>query len=242
MSAAGASSEGWSPVEREDDDAGNELFLLSVFGRAVSFMWTVPRLFDDPSLVRYGAYPYADGPGLIRSDDDDALLLGLQRPLALQMDVESGFLLQGVVPGSFAMRLQLPRRFEVSTRVSLLSDVSQANQGMAAASTSHVSYRFAQMRRAEFRTGVGLRNYTLGTIAWGIDVLYAVDAYLSRWSVIRAELHAGTLGSAFAAQARVTVGVMVKRCELYAGYDQTAFFGPEKTALGGPIAGIRAWF
>ena len=233
----------WAPGERHrqhDDDA--DLMLLDMAGRALAFPWVIPRWFDDPRLSRYAAYPYAHGPALLRESDAQTSEEAASTDVLLQLDAETGFLLEGVVPASFALRLLLPHRFELSSRVSLLNDVYQADQSMAAASTSHVAVRYAQTRRVEFRTGLGARMFTLGTLTWGVDLLYAVDAYLSRWSVLRVELHAGTLGSAFAGQARATVGVMIKRCELYAGYDHTAFLGNGKTTLGGPVAGLRAWF
>src|ERR1700712_2049571 len=93
----------WAPPGSgyEQPDDANDLMLLSVAFRALFFLWSVPRMWDDPTLDRYGAYPYADGPGLLRSGDGGALQQGQQRAMAVQMDAESGYLLQGVVPGSF---------------------------------------------------------------------------------------------------------------------------------------------
>ena len=42
--------------------------------------------------------------------------------------------------------------------------------------------------------------------------------------------------------ARATVGVMLKRVELYAGYDHAAVYGPSHETLSGPLLGARAWF
>jgi hypothetical protein len=110
------------------------------------------------------------------------------------------------------------------------------------AALAHVQYRHAQTKRVEFRTGVGVRMFALDRFRAGLDLLYAVDAYFARRGVTRIELHLGTLGHAFAGQVRATVGAMIGRCELYAGYDHSVFVGRGKATLGGPVAGLRAWF
>ena len=55
-----------------DDDSLSLLFFYYTFG----IPWSLPRLFDEPSLVGYARYPFADGPGLLRlapaSHPDDA--------------------------------------------------------------------------------------------------------------------------------------------------------------------------
>jgi hypothetical protein len=59
------------------------------------------------------------------------------------------------------------------------------------------------------------------------------------------EVHAGLmLPEAGFAQARATMGGMIGRTELYAGYDHTYLSdGHDAGAkIGGPIAGVRAWF
>jgi hypothetical protein len=238
-SRSSSHSASWSDDEDDDDDDLGVLFLYLTY-KLMASPWQVPRLYDDPRLERYALYPYADGPGLLRQNDDE--LLGESRKVAVQMDVESGYQLQGVVPGSFALRVQLPRRFELSSRVSLLSDLRETPVERAVSTTTHVLYRHAQTSRAEFRSGLGVRSFTFNEVSAGVDFMYAIDAYLSRWSVLRIEMHLGSLGRAFAGEARATLGIMVKRCELYAGYDQTVFSGNGTTRLGGPIAGLRAWF
>jgi len=217
------------------------LFFYYTFG----LPWSLPRLFDDPTLVGYARRPFADGPGMLRlaphsTPETDAEGV---RDVALAVDMETGYMLEGVVPGAIAMRLQLPHRFEVSSRVHLLSDVLDPAHPLAAAATTHLAYRFAQGSRFDFRTGVGMRLFALDDVRMGIDFVHAFDIYIARHFVWRVELHAGNADRAFVGQARSTLGAMVGPCELYAGYDHTAYLGDgTRATLGGPVGGVRAWF
>jgi hypothetical protein len=224
-----------------DDDSLKLLLLYYTLG----LPWSVPRLYDDPTLVGYAPYPFAHGPGVLRlaphaTPETDAQGV---RAVALALDVESGYMLEGVVPGAMALRLQLPHRFELDSRVHLLSDVLDPAHSLAATATAHVAYRFAQGRRFDFRTGIGMRMFALDDVRMGIDFVHALDTYLGRRFVWRVELHAGNADKAFVGQARSTLGAMIGRCELYAGYDHTVYTGDgSRATLGGPIGGMRAWF
>lgn len=228
-----------SPCPEIDSLAG--LFTAYTIGSP----WMVPRLFDDRTLVGYAPYPFYGGAGLLRlsegaNPDTDAQGV---RNVALAVDVESGYFIQGAVPAAIAMRLALPRRFELDTRVHLLTDVLESPAQLAALGTAHVSYRFAQGKRFDFRTGLGLRVFTLDSVRLGVDIVYAMDSYIAQNVVLRIELHVGSLSEAFVGQARSTLGAMFGRTEVYAGYDHTSYMSEASVArLGGPIVGIRSWF
>ena len=226
-----------------EDSCPRGHFALGLLQFTIGLPWLVPRIFDDPSRVGYARRPFADGPGVLRQPADDTQEIPADvRRAALAVDVESGYLLEGAVPGVLGLRLGLPRRFELDARVGLLSDIYEQPVKRAVSATSHVTYRFAQGSRFDFRTGVGVRMFALDAVRAGVDLMYAVDAYIARSVVLRVELHGGTLGQALAAQARSTLGVMLWKAELYAGYDHTVFYRDGSATLGGPIAGLRAWF
>jgi hypothetical protein len=224
-----------------ESDSFALLFVAMTFG----LPWTVPRLYDDPSLGSYAAYPFSHGPGVLRvapGSDADVDAQDARR-VALAVDAESGYLIQGVIPASMAMRLLLPFRLELDGRVSLLTDVLEQPVQLAAAATAHLSYRFAQGKRFDFRTGLGARLFALNEVRPGFDMMYAVDSFIANSVVFRLELHLGSAGQAFVGQARSTLGVMFGRTELYAGYDHTSYIGEAGRArLGGPVLGVRAWF
>ncbi len=217
---------------------------LGFYFVAVTFAapWGIPGLFlDDATLQRYAPYPFADGPGLLRPLLDDGR--NTARKVAIALDAESGYMLQGVVPSGLALRVLLPYRVELDARFSGLTDVRERPADVASAGTAHLTYRFAQGRRYDFRTGLGLRTFQLDDLRLGFDILYGVDVYIGPCVVWRVELHMGSAGDAFVGQARSTLGVMVSRFEVYAGYDHTAYLSATyDAALGGPIAGLRAWF
>jgi hypothetical protein len=217
------------------------LFFAYTFG----IPWSVPRLYDDPTLVGYAQRPFAFGPGVLRlaqGSNPETEAQGV-RNVALAVDVESGYLIQGVVPAGLAMRLQLPYRFEIDSRVSMLTDVFEHPAQVGSTGTTHLSYRFAQSQRFDFRTGLGMRMFTLDALRLGFDLMYAVDSYIAQNVVLRIELHMGSLTQAFVGQARSTLGVMFGPAELYAGYDHTSYISEGSTArLGGPVLGVRAWF
>jgi hypothetical protein len=239
--SSSGSARSWSDSDDDDDDLGLLLLYLTV--RALGSPWTLPRNWDRPDLTGYAPYPFALGPGFLRAPEPLDPYAPEPRKVALQLDAESGYLLEGVVPASFAARLLLPHRFELGARVSVLGDVLETPTKYGTIGTAHAIWRHAQMKRADLRTGIGMRMFVFDSARFGFDFLYAIDGYIRRRGILRIELHAGSLGNAFAGEARATVGVMVHRTELYAGYDHTAFFGQSASAtLGGPIAGFRTWF
>ncbi|MDB4986728.1 MAG: hypothetical protein JWN04_1906 [Myxococcaceae bacterium] len=239
-----AGSNGWNYT---DAPCGRSAYCGNSFGLlaltySLGLPWSLPRTFDNPTLTSYAPYPFADGPGLYRPDADSSPEADQHdlRNVALAVDLESGYQIEGVVPATVAMRTLLPRRFELDSRVSLLRDVQ--DHLLAGAGVAHVAYRFAQGPRFDVRMGVGTRLFTLASMRWGVDLMYAMDTYLAQSLVLKVELHVGNVEHALVAQARSTLGSMVGPCELYLGYDHTGYHGSEFAALSGPVAGLRGWF
>jgi hypothetical protein len=249
---AGGSSAGGSSVVNDEEQSSNTISSFWLY--VLLFPWKVPKLLvDDPCAAGFADYPYADGRGSLRRDP----LRGGCEPLepaadrappahrrwAVQTDLEGAYALAGVLGGTLGMRLQLPRRVEFGGRVSLLRDLKAAPREQALHGTAHMSVRFAQAPHVELRSGLGMRAFALDRRLFGFDFLYAIDVFGKRPIVSRMEFHLGTLGDAGAGQARLTVGVMLRKLEIYAGYDHTAFWGHlGTTRLTGPVAGLRAWF
>ena len=240
-SSGSSGSDSSSQSDCSDDECDDAGVLFAILLLAP---WWLPYAADEPGLsAGYAPYPFADGPGLLRRSDPTDPQAAKPRRVLLQLDAESGFLLQGVVPGSLAARLQLPHRMELDARVSLLSDVYETPSRLGVSGTGHVTLRHGQRQRVDFRTGLGVRVFALDQVQLGFDLLYAIDGYIAKNLVLRIELHVGNLGDTAVGQARSSLGVMIKRSELYAGWDQTGLAGPDSTSrLGGPIAGIRTWF
>jgi hypothetical protein len=124
-----------------------------------------------------------------------------------------------------------------------MQDLAAHPHEQALSGTTHLTVRFAQSTRFDFRTGGGLRAFSLQRPLYGFDLMYGMDMYARKPLLLHVELHLGNLSRALAAQARVTIGVQIWKLELYAGYDHTVVVGAESTArVGGPVFGLRAWF
>jgi hypothetical protein len=212
--------------------------------------WTLPRLLiDDPCLLGYAPYPYHDGLGQLRRvavtpecAGSEAHPLPESRAFALSSDFEASYLLHDIVAGTFAARLQMPYRLELAGRISFLKDLSAKPREQALSGTTHLDLRFAQSATVQFRSGLGLRAFSLHKPLYGVDFFYSMDISSRKPLLVHVELHAGSLGHAFAAQARATIGVQLGKLELYAGYDHTVVFGSSTARLGGPVLGLRVWF
>jgi hypothetical protein len=73
----------------------------------------------------------------------------------------------------------------------------------------------------------------------GFNASYAMDIFPMRPLVLSASVDVGQLGYALVVHGRGTVGVMLARVELYAGYDVMLI---DPVLFQGPIAGVRLWF
>lgn len=220
--------------------------------------WTLPHAaLDQPCYAGFAAYPYADGPGLLRPRAGPKCLPGASdsplseadaavdtsHSLAANADLEGGYVLGNIVAGSIGARLQLPMRLELEGRITMWRDLEAHPPEQALGGTLLGGFRFAQAKYVTFRTGVGMRVFSLHETLFGVDFLYGLDVYGQHPIVFHLDLHGGTLGKALAGQARATLGVQLSKFELYAGYDHTAFAGNGRvTRLGGPVLGLRAWF
>jgi len=81
--------------------------------------------------------------------------------------------------------------------------------------------------------GSGPREYAAG---WNMST--SLDIFPGPPFVLSARLDRGMLYETPVWRARATVGLVHKRVELFTGYDHTQI---ERTALGGPLLGLRAW-
>src|SRR5260221_6613133 len=208
-----------------------------------------PPVFED--------YPYAGGSnGLLRyaaAERDEGVdetsasyesvesgLPATGKSVVGQVQAEGGYILGGVYRGGLGARLMTPMRLELDIN---LHGFAEPLPGKAADSSSfanaHLGLRFAQSERVQFHTGLGYQQYADGRgIETGIDFFYGFEAELGAHLILAASGNLGSAGHALVGQARATLGVMVGRVEIYAGYDHISIGG---VLLGGPAAGDRAW-
>jgi hypothetical protein len=105
---------------------------------------------------------------------------------------------------------------------------------------ANVVFRFAQSPRWQWRTGLGF-NWLADPVDadFGFNFTYGVDFFPRRPWVLSATLDWGTLGSAERFHFRTTAGVIVRRYEVYTGYEYEDI---DRTQLNALIGGVRVWF
>jgi hypothetical protein len=157
-----------------------------------------------------------------------------------QVRAEGGYILGGVYRGGFGARLMTPLPLELDVNFHALAEPLPDNTvDRSTFGNAHLGFRFAQSERVQFRTGLGHQQFAdRQGIEPGIDFFYGFEAELGAHLILAVGGNLGSAGHAFVGQARATLGVMLGRVEMYAGYDHVSIGG---VLLGGPTAGLRAW-
>jgi hypothetical protein len=100
--------------------------------------------------------------------------------------------------------------------------------------------RLASNVWVEMRTGIGARwMLDMGRIDPGFNYTLDLTVFPWRHLVLGLEGDLGTLGRAFVARGRVTLGGRLGVLELFAGYDVMVI---GQVLFHGPVAGVQAWF
>ncbi|MCL2450606.1 MAG: hypothetical protein FWD17_16785 [Polyangiaceae bacterium] len=240
----------------ESDVSGTPLgkFLSAVVFAPFVLPNIVVEADTPPDGWSLGSYPYADGTsGYLRAyvpppaPDEDTPAPDVRRKFAFQLGVD-GLMSAG---GNYG-RVQASARVLSIYRVDLDAEYGYYAErapggGVASAGLgrAHLTYRFAESDHVHFRGGVGVRHWA-DAAGWaaGPDFNYAIDIFWGRPMTTSLEASGGLLGHGFAGQLRGTVGVVVGQAELFAGYDAIwiGASGKPSAYLGGPIAGVRAYF
>jgi hypothetical protein len=194
------------------------------------------------------AEPVPDENGDVPPPDPRAITPAARRGVAFQVSAD------GMIPAEYVGRVQARARLLTGTRFELDTAYARYFEGdPAGGATSawsgqtHVAYRFAQGEHVQFRAGAGLRHWIDDRgAALGLDLIYGVDIFWGKPITTSLEATGGWVGDAWAFGMRGTLGVVMGHGELFAGYDatwmgDTAGLGPT-AYLGGPVAGIRAYF
>jgi hypothetical protein len=93
---------------------------------------------------------------------------------------------------------------------------------------------------ATLRAGLGFRTLIdHGHTDWGFNFHLGGDYFPARPIVLSIDSDFGTVGDAGVAHGRATIGMLLRRWEIYGGYDALLIGG---TTLHGPLVGVRLWF
>lgn len=238
-----------------DDDGGGALALYVLLSP-----WVGPYAAlesGERGKPFFEAYPYAHGSnGLLRYpepvhedgvDGDTANETNIEpapppsgKSVAGQVRAEGGYILGGTYRGALGGRLMVPGRLELDANFhGLVEPLSDGAVDRATFGNAHVAVRFAQSEQVQFRTGLGYQQFAdQYGVEPGIDFLYGFEAQLGAHLILGISGNLGSAGHAFVGQIRGSLGVMIDRFEIYAGYDHISI---GVVPLGGPTAGIRAW-
>ncbi len=230
------------------------------FLRALVSPFWAPHAITDDDYSRTYAFPSAPyengidgyvridgvtGPSLPAAGEAPAGQSVLGHSAALRLSAEGALISSTINRFGFSALLSTNSRVEIGTDWSLLREQLPVGDPSGKAVDSlwigsiDASMVFAQGPNSQFRTGLGLRAMVDPTgNEYGINFLYAMDFYPVQPVVLSFRGDLGTVGQAFVARARGTLGLVLGRFELYGGYDKL-WIGEE--AFGGPTVGVRMW-
>lgn len=119
-------------------------------------------------------------------------------------------------------------------------DLSLTEHDQVWTGTVNVVNRFAQNEQVQMYFGVGANflDDSSGT-DWGVNVTYGGDWLLKAPWVISLDLDLGRIGHANLSHVRCTIGVTVRRYEVYVGFDH---YSAGSVDLDQMVSGIRLWF
>lgn len=212
---------------------------LRLWWTVVTLPWRLPYAVVENDRERgswqrvgFETYPYANrSHGHLKEDDPG---------VAIQLSADTGFDLGGNVWRHGAgLRVQLPLRLDLATDWSLFREYTNAEVDSLILGRESLALRFAEGETIQFRTGLGPRHLH-DDDGWvhGVDLFYGFDLFPGRPLVLSAEGSVGAIGEAVAPGVRASLGVMLGRFELTAGWDQR-WIG--RVPLGGPALGVRLW-
>jgi len=233
-SSGSGSSSSHGGGSSEEEDALGELFLV-----ILSLPWSLPNVLvesgrEEGASYRTGFqdYPYAEG--------SQGHLVEGHPGIALQLSADTGIDVGGDVwRHGLGLRLQFPARLELESEWSLFMEYGDDGTDRLLLGREILAVRFAENESIQFRTGIGPRHL-VDDEGWvhGFDVLYGFDLFAGSPMVLSLEGSLGGVGGAFAPGARASLGVMLGRFEVRAGWDQRNI---GNVSLGGPALGVRAW-
>lgn len=158
---------------------------------------------------------------------------------------DAGYVLHGVARGALSARLELPPMIDVVLGYSGYLEPTDAGFDAIAIGRLGLGARLVDEEVAQVRLAIAARHLQdwLGP-RFGVEGQLAIDVDVYDATVLTIEGALGTLGEAFTAQARASIGVRpVEAVEIYVGYDHLVLQPLEAEVsaveLGGPIAGLR---
>ncbi len=202
--------------------------------------WWIPRSLvgDNDEVLLFADYPYAggwDGYFVNQDPEPDWTKRWSGRFLA-----ESGSNFDGLQKHGGRLRLDSTSRWGLDSEWNFRRESLSSGHDTLWNGDLNLVYRFAQGQRAAFYTGLGVNwlSDRFGSNA-GFNFTYGADFYPAKPWVLSGSIDWGTLGHTSVFHGRATVGLMLKRWELFTGYDYYKLGG---TSLPSYVAGVQLHF
>jgi hypothetical protein len=107
----------------------------------------------------------------------------------------------------------------------------------------NIAVRFVETRRVEAHLAVGGRMMIDPKLKGGFNGGFRLTAFPTKPLAIAASTDLGNVGRTFFFEGQLTLGALIGRAELFAGYKGIIFQSSSDTVLfHGPVAGLSAWF
>jgi len=193
----------------------------------------------------FARFPYADGePHYIVTDrtEDE------RRWFSSDVRIGSGFAFGGLYQGTFAAQIQA-WRIALDSELAAFIEPPSPGAGPDAMMMGSTSLRVALIMAPFVRVRIGggaqylfdgqmgPEALTSGPVGW--DLSADADVFPVKPMVFSFRVDKGRLGGADTTEARGSVGIMLRRFELYADYNLRRI---GETNLHGPGLGLRTWF
>jgi hypothetical protein len=240
------------------DTCENQSFFDAVFCAILACDCGIPDYESDTVVVEsqedepqptYASYPYATSksPYLLEpelqvastSAELDAHLLAEHspgRPWAGQLSLDAGFM-SGIGQSTLNARVLMPAPFELSARNTLLWEPAARDYSLFGSAV--LGIRFLQAPSVLMRLFGGFSYFgQLGDVAVGAELGIGMDVFLGRPWVLSANAATAFVGQAFAPQARVQLGYLFGRSEVFVGYQ---YMQIGSVGLSTPLLGTRIW-
>lgn len=153
-----------------------------------------------------------------------------------QLTLDAGFM-SGVGQSNVGARILTPGRFELSARNAFLWEPAAHDYSIAG--TVDLGYRFYQNSGVMFRFLLGAAYFgQFGYVEGGPHIGLGLDLFVGRPWVLSFEASTAVVGEVLMPQARVQLGYLFGRSEIFAGYQ---YMEVGSVGLSAPLLGTRIW-
>lgn len=225
-----------------ENSDGSSSFTLSgdvILAGVTSPLW-IPKAIvgDNDEVLTLADYPYKrDWDGYFVDEVPEP---GWTKRWSGRFIAESGTDFDGLQKHGGRLRLDTTSRIGLDTEWNYRRESLSSGHDSLWNGDVNLIYRFAQSPRGAFYTGLGVNwlSDRFGGNA-GFNFTYGADFYPARPWVLSGVIDWGTLGHATLFHGRATVGVMLKRVEIFTGYDYLKLDGASLPSM---VAGAQLHF